>query len=120
MSKQSQSTQFSGYSRRKFLKYSSLAIGTGILASCSGGASSTGDEDLGENPIKVGVMYSTTGTIAIVEKSLQDATFLALEQINTDTGPGKVMVSALKGGRFKKLWLTLTLTGIYITRCRND
>lgn len=61
---------YSGLSRRKFIKYGSLAVGTGILTACSGGASSTGDENLGENPIKVGVMYSTTGTIAIVEKSL--------------------------------------------------
>jgi urea transport system substrate-binding protein len=31
-------------------------------------------------------MYSTTGTIAIVEKSLQDSTFLAIDQIN-EGGP---------------------------------
>ena len=91
------------YSRRKFIKYGSLAVGTGILAACSGGASSTGDEDLGENPIKVGVMYSTTGTIAIVEKSLQDATFLALEQINTNTGPWEGNGEGIEGRKIQKV-----------------
>lgn len=93
----------SSLSRRKFLKYSSLAVGTGVLAACSGGASSTGDEDLGENPIKVGVMYSTTGTIAIVEKSLQDATFLALEQINTNTGPWEGNGEGIEGRKIQKV-----------------
>lgn len=103
MNKQYQPNLLSGLSRRKFLKYSSLAVGTGILAACSGGASSTGDEDLGENPIKVGVMYSTTGTIAIVEKSLQDATFLALEQINTDTGPWQGNGIGIEGRKIQKV-----------------
>jgi len=84
----SQSRVFSNLSRRKFLQYSSLAAGTSILAACtSSGPGGTSEADLGENPIKVGVMYSTTGTIAIVEKSLQDATFLAIDQINNGTGP---------------------------------
>ncbi len=87
----SESRVFSNLSRRKFLQYSSLAAGTSVLAACGGGSGGgSGGEsqaDLGENPIKVGVMYSTTGSIAIVEKSLQDATFLAIEQINTGTGP---------------------------------
>lgn len=103
MNKQYQPNLPSGLSRRKFIKYSSLAVGTGILAACSGGASSTGDEDLGENPIKVGVMYSTTGTIAIVEKSLQDATFLALEQINTNTGPWEGNGIGIEGRKIQKV-----------------
>ncbi|QDZ40065.1 ABC transporter substrate-binding protein [Euhalothece natronophila Z-M001] len=79
-------------SRRKFLQYSSLAVGTGMLAACNGfngGGEGTGplDDDFGENPIPVGVLYSTTGEIAIVEKSLQEATFLAIDQINSGTGP---------------------------------
>lgn len=78
-------------SRRKFLQYSSLTVGAGVLAACgntsSKSSSSGSTADLGENPIKVGVLYSTTGSIAIVEKSLQDATFLAVDQINNGTGP---------------------------------
>ena len=103
MSKKYKSTLFNGISRRKFIQYGSLAVGTGILASCTGGASSTGDEDLGENPIKVGVMYSTTGSIAIVEKSLQDATFLALEQINTNTGPWEGNGEGIEGRKIQKV-----------------
>ena len=82
-----------GINRRKFIKYGSLALGTGILTACSGGQASNTDSSSsspaasGEDGIKVGVMYSTTGTIAIVEKSLQDATFLAIDQINEGTGP---------------------------------
>ncbi len=103
MNKPNRSPIFGGYSRRKFIKYGSLAVGSGILAACSGGATSTGDEDLGENPIKVGVMYSTTGTIAIVEKSLQDATFLALEQINTNTGPWEGNGEGIEGRKIQKV-----------------
>jgi len=104
MSKKYKQTLLNGISRRKFIKYSSLAVGSGILASCTGGGtSSTGDEDLGENPIKVGVMYSTTGSIAIVEKSLQDATFLALEQINTNTGPWEGNGEGINGRKIQKV-----------------
>ncbi|AFY94239.1 ABC-type branched-chain amino acid transport system, periplasmic component [Chamaesiphon minutus PCC 6605] len=71
--------------------------GTLLLKACSN-PSSTPTASPGASPasapaadgkkgIKVGVMYSTTGSIAIVEKSLQDATFLAIDQINEGTGP---------------------------------
>lgn len=83
--------------RRKFIKYSSLALGSSVLAACSGGGqpsaqspnSDASPAASGGDGIKIGVMYSTTGTIAIVEKSLQDATFLAIDQINEGTGPWK-------------------------------
>lgn len=85
--------RFGNIGRRKFIKYGSLAVGAGALAACTRGGS-TDTSTAGSSPaaasgdgIKVGVMYSTTGTIAIVEKSLQDATFLAIEQINQGTGP---------------------------------
>jgi urea transport system substrate-binding protein len=85
-------TVLGGINRRRFIQYGSLALGSTVLAACSGdkggtetaaggGASPSGDG------IKVGVLYSTTGTIAIVEKSLQDATLLAIEQINEGKGP---------------------------------
>jgi urea transport system substrate-binding protein len=90
-------------SRRKFLQYSSLTLGAGVIAACSNRSSSGGSTDLGENPIRVGVLYSTTGTIAIVEKSLQDATFLAIEQINTDTGPWKGNGAGIAGRKIEKV-----------------
>jgi len=103
MGKKNQQTLFSELSRRKFIQYSSLAVGSSIVAACTGNASSSGDGDLGENPIKVGVMYSTTGTIAIVEKSLQDATFLALEQINTNTGPWAGNGEGIEGRKIQRI-----------------
>ncbi|MGB5916015.1 MAG: transporter substrate-binding protein, partial [Phormidesmis sp.] len=94
----------SGFSRRKFLQYSSLAVGTTVLAACTGGGGGGESQaDLGEDPIKVGVMYSTTGSIAIVEKSLQDATFLAIEQINTGTGPWEGKGEGIGGRKIERI-----------------
>jgi urea transport system substrate-binding protein len=87
-----------GMNRRRFIQYGSLALGSSIVAACSSGGAPTAETSAspGASPvastasgdgIKVGVMYSTTGSIAIVEKSLQDATFLAIEQINEGKGP---------------------------------
>ena len=82
--------------RRRFIQYGSLAAASSIVAACTPTATTptatTGTTTAspaadGKKGIKVGVMYSTTGTIAIVEKSLQDATFLAIDQINEGTGP---------------------------------
>ena len=100
----SQSRVFSNLSRRRFLQYSSLAATTTVLAACTGGGSGGESQaDLGENPIKVGVMYSTTGSIAIVEKSLQDATFLAIEQINTGTGPWEGKGEGIGGRKIERV-----------------
>lgn len=85
--------------RRRFIQYSSIAAASSIVAACTQGGgggdpATTTTASPGASPaagggqgIKVGVMYSTTGSIAIVEKSLQDATFLAIDQINEGTGP---------------------------------
>ncbi|MEL6354568.1 MAG: ABC transporter substrate-binding protein [Cyanobacteria bacterium J06627_28] len=99
----SDSRVFSNLSRRKFLQYSSLAATTSVLAACTGGSGGESQADLGENPIKVGVMYSTTGSIAIVEKSLQDATFLAIEQINTGTGPWEGKGEGIGGRKIERI-----------------
>ncbi|NET35551.1 MAG: ABC transporter substrate-binding protein [Cyanothece sp. SIO1E1] len=103
------SRSLAGFGRRKFIQYGSLAVGTGLLAACTSGGSSTSNADsddlavLGADAIKVGVMYSTTGTIAIVEKSLQDATFLAIEQINTGTGPWAGNGEGIAGRKIAKV-----------------
>lgn len=105
MNKKRQPLALGNTSRRRFIQYGSLAVGAGIVAACTGNNSSGGDEaaDLGENPIKVGVMYSTTGTIAIVEKSLQDATFLAIDQINNGTGPWEANGEGISGRKIQKV-----------------
>lgn len=40
----------------------------------------------GKGPIKVGILHSLTGTMAISEKSLKDAELLAIEEINAKGG----------------------------------
>src|SRR5438105_12712864 len=39
-----------------------------------------------DNTIKVGILHSLSGTIAIIEKSLHDAELLAIEEINAKGG----------------------------------
>src|SRR5262245_32902532 len=39
-----------------------------------------------EGPIKVGILHSLTGTMAISEKSLKDAELMAIEEINAAGG----------------------------------
>lgn len=77
------------FSRRRFIKYGSMATGTCLLAVFGDKNIATATEihQFDADTIKVGIMYSTTGNAAVVEKSLQEATFLAIEQINSGTGP---------------------------------
>ena len=43
-------------------------------------------ERIGAEPIKVGILHSLTGTMSISEKSVVDATLLAIEEINAKGG----------------------------------
>jgi urea transport system substrate-binding protein len=68
-------------SRRKFLSQSSAlgaaaALGPGLYAGTARGSSS----------IEVGVMFSQTGGLSIVEKTLADATLMAIDEINKAGG----------------------------------
>lgn len=67
--------------RRKFLKSGALAGGALIT---SPWVFSTGAQAAGE--IKVGVLFSLTGGLSIVEKSLHDATMMAISEINAAGG----------------------------------
>src|SRR5262245_9078528 len=40
----------------------------------------------GSDPIKVGVLFSLTGGLSIIEKSLHDATLMAISEINAQGG----------------------------------
>ncbi|MGB0563297.1 MAG: urea ABC transporter substrate-binding protein [Spirulinaceae cyanobacterium] len=83
--------------RRKFLVYGSAALGTSILLKACGAppedAADTeaedGDEaaDSGDGEtIKVGILHSLTGTMAISEKTVVDAENLAIKEINEAGG----------------------------------
>ncbi|NEZ55305.1 transporter substrate-binding protein [Adonisia turfae] len=80
-------------SRRKFIQYGSTAAGTAILATLghqSAIATTTGNRNItaeaAADSIKIGIVYSTTGSIASVEKPLLNSTLLAIEHINAGTG----------------------------------
>jgi urea transport system substrate-binding protein len=77
------------FNRRKFLIYSSAALASTLLLKGCGGTSSeqTGSTDVAdENSIKVGILHSLSGTMAISEQSVVDAELLAIEEINQAGG----------------------------------
>lgn len=102
------------FGRRKFLIYGSVTMGTSLLLKACGGsqtatntespvaespttssASATG----GGNTIKVGILHSLSGTMAISEKSVVDAEQLAIEEINAAGGVlGKKIEAIVEDG----------------------
>src|ERR671924_2132732 len=70
------------YSRRDFLK-GSLAAGAGLTALGSMPSIITAQ---GKEPIKIGVLHSLSGTMAISEVSLRDVVLMAVEEINAKGG----------------------------------
>ena len=61
-----------------------------------------------ENPIKVGVLHSLSGTMSISETAVADATLLAIEEINDRGGIlGREVVPVVKDGRSD--WNTFAL-----------
>ncbi len=67
--------------RRSFLKSTALA-GAGAIAAPGLMTRAA----LGADPIKVGVLFSQTGGLSIIEKSLADATLMAIAEINAKGG----------------------------------
>ena len=70
--------------RREFLKRTGLSmvgIGAGNLLLSSGCV-----EEQEASPIKVGILHSQTGTMAISETSLRDIELFAIEEINAAGG----------------------------------
>jgi urea transport system substrate-binding protein len=94
--------------RRKFLIYGSAALGTSLLLkgcapapsgepATSGGASpSASPAAASGDTIKVGVLHSLSGTMAISEKSVVDSTLLAIEEINAAGGVGGKKIEAIQ------------------------
>ncbi|BCX12673.1 MAG: urea ABC transporter substrate-binding protein [Thermosynechococcus sp.] len=92
-----------GLGRRKFLVYGSAALGTSLLIKGCAPATETGGGGqptaAGGDTIKVGILHSLSGTMAISEKSVVDATQLAIEQINQAGGVlGKQIQPILEDG----------------------
>ena len=77
-------------SRRKFLKQSSAyaaaaAIAPSVYATSAAAASE----------IEVGVLFSLTGGLSIIEKSLADATMMAIDEINKAGGVNGMMIKPI-------------------------
>ena len=94
-------------SRRRFLVYSSAALGTSILLKSCGQPAAEDSAETGESPaggasgdgIKVGILHSQSGTMAISEKSVVEAELLAIEEINAAGGVlGKPIEPVIEDG----------------------
>ncbi|HEY9877971.1 MAG TPA: transporter substrate-binding protein, partial [Leptolyngbyaceae cyanobacterium] len=83
--------------RRKFLLYGSATMGTAMLlkACGSGGTTTTGTTTeggatggaaSGGDTVKVGILHSLSGTMAISETTVVDAEKLAIKEINAAGG----------------------------------
>lgn len=78
--------------RRKFLLYGTAALGSSILLkACNDGNVAETDAATpgaggGVDTIKVGILHSLSGTMAISEQSVVDAEQLAIEEINNAGG----------------------------------
>lgn len=92
-----------GFKRREFLIMGSVASGSILLKACTspssdgpsdGGGASSGDT------IKVGILHSLSGTMAISEKSVVDAEKLAIKEINDAGGVlGKKIEAVVEDGQ---------------------
>jgi urea transport system substrate-binding protein len=95
--------------RRKFLIYSSAALGTSVFLKACGGNTSTPGPDTSsggsasapadDDTIKVGILHSLSGTMAISETTVVQAEELAIKEINAAGGVlGKQIVAVVEDG----------------------
>ena len=75
------------FGRREFLIMGSAMAGSVLLKSCASPSTDGGSTDGADgDAIKVGILHSLSGTMAISEKSVVDAELLAIEEINAAGG----------------------------------
>ncbi len=78
--------------RRKFIIYSSATLGTSLLLKACGQSGEQATENTSVTPvasgdaIKVGILHSLSGTMAISETTVVEAEKLAIEEINAAGG----------------------------------
>ena len=97
--------------RRRFLIYSGATLGTSVLLKACGGETPPADTGTssqatdapaatgGGDTIKVGILHSLSGTMAISETTVVDAEELAIEEINAAGGVlGKQIVAVKEDG----------------------
>ncbi|MEA5515979.1 urea ABC transporter substrate-binding protein [Nodularia sp. UHCC 0506] len=94
------------FKRRQFLIYSSATIGSSVLLKACANNTPTVTESPTASPvaatgdtIKVGILHSLSGTMAISEKSVVDAEQLAIKEINSAGGVlGKQIQAIVEDG----------------------
>ena len=72
--------------RRKFLLYGGATLGTSLLLKACGGTSEPSASDSSSDTIKVGILHSLSGTMAISETTVVEAEKLAIKEINEAGG----------------------------------
>ncbi len=101
------------FGRRKFLYYGTTALGTSLLLKACGGAATDTTDSAAEtegdsteiaaasgDTIKVGLLHSLSGTMAISETTVKEAEELAIEQINNEGGVlGKQIEAVVEDGQ---------------------
>ena len=89
-------------SRRKFILYGSATVGTSLLLkACAEAPTSTQGEGTpsGGDTIKVGILHSLSGTMAISETTVVEAEQLAIKEINAAGGVlGKQIEAIVEDG----------------------
>lgn len=86
--------------------FAAMSIAAGSLAGCSGAAigggassSSSNSSASSSNTIKVGILHSLSGTMAISEVSVRDSELMAINEINAKGGVlGKKIVPVIEDG----------------------
>ncbi len=95
------------FGRREFIILGSTAAGSVLLKACGGGTPTASTSPSPEattaaasgDVIKVGILHSLSGTMAISEKSVVDAEQLAIEEINAAGGVlGKKIEAIVEDG----------------------
>ena len=93
--------------RRKFIAFSTAAAGASVLLNACGGgdgpAADSGSETSaaagGDDVIRVGILHSLSGTMAISETTVVDAEELAIKEINANGGVlGRQIVAVKEDG----------------------
>ncbi|HRI39751.1 MAG TPA: transporter substrate-binding protein, partial [Nitrospira sp.] len=80
-------TEQTGSSRREFLGQSGrVAAGVGVAALLGNLGNYALSYAAGGPPIKIGILHSLSGTMAISEVSLRDVVLMAVEEINKAGG----------------------------------
>lgn len=97
------------FSRREFILFSSAVAGSTLLKACAGSSDTASSpaaspeaspaSSAAGGSIKVGILHSLSGTMAISEKSVVDAEQLAIEEINKAGGVlGKQIEAIVEDG----------------------